>query len=162
MDLKRYRGEGGCAPRNNLIKTEEAPGNRFVIQEHQTVRFHFDFRLETKGADKKTTVLHSWIIPKNIPLEPEVKHLAIKVDNKPLNFLNLHEEVVKGEFGEGELKIWDKGRWGLMKGSIKKGIISFNLFGGIVKSRYTMQKLEDDEKKNQKNHWVIWKVVGYT
>ena len=161
MDLKRYRGEGGCAPRNNLIRPEEAPGNRFVIQEHKATSFHFDFRLEIKDQDNKINVLHSWIIPKNIPLEPEVKHLAIKVANKPLELLDSDQEISKGEFGEGELLIWDNGRWGLMKGDIKDGVISFNLFGKIVKARYKIQKLEDDKDKKQKNHWVIWRVAGY-
>lgn len=161
MDLTRYRGEGGCAPGDNLKKAEESPGNRFVIQEHQATSFHFDFRLEIKEKNNKVNILHSWIIPKNIPLEPEIKHLAIKVDDKPLDFLDFNKKIVKGEFGEGELKIWDKGRWGLMKGSVEKGVVSFNLFGGIVKARYKMQKLEEEKSKNQKNHWVVWRVSGY-
>ncbi|MCK5080927.1 MAG: hypothetical protein KAQ63_02085 [Candidatus Moranbacteria bacterium] len=161
MDLKRYRGEGGCAPRGNPKKSEETPGNRFVIQEHQATRFHFDFRLEVKDKNNKVSILHSWIIPKNIPLEPEVRHLAIKVDSKPLTFLNSDKKIAKGKFGEGELTIWDKGRWGLMKGELKDGYIAFNLFGGIVKSRYAMQRMESDEKKNKKNHWMIWRIMGY-
>lgn len=161
MDLKRYRGEGGCAPRGNSKKSEETPGNRFVIQEHQATRLHFDFRLEVKDKNNKVDVLHSWIIPKNIPLEPEVRHLAIKVNSKPLTFLNFDKKIEKGKFGEGELTIWDKGRWGLMKGELKDGYITFNLFGGIVKSRYAMQKMESDRKKSKNNHWTIWRVMGY-
>jgi len=102
-----------------------------------------------------------WIIPKNIPLEPEVKHLAIKVDNESLRFLESDEESVNEKFSEVKLKVWDRGRWGLMRGDIENGAISFNLFGKIIKARYTMQKLREDKKKNQKNHWVIWRVTGY-
>ncbi len=158
MDLKRYRGEGGGTPRDNPKIIKESPGNRFVIQEHWTTRFHYDFRLEIIDEKQQAIILHSWIIPKNIPLEPEVKHLAIKVENKHLSFLELNKKTVEGKFGKGELKIWDKGRWGLMKGSIGSGQIAFNLFGGIVKARYIMQKnLNSDDK----NNWMIWRSVIY-
>jgi len=159
MDLTRYRGEGGGAPRNNLRRSEKSPGNRFVIQEHRAARFHYDLRLEIVDDKKQTSVLHSWIIPKNIPLEPEVRHLAIKVDNKHLSFLELDKRIVKGDYGEGEVLIWDKGKWGLMKGSVAEGQISFNLFGDIAKARFVMQRQENN--KNQENHWLVWKSVGY-
>jgi bifunctional non-homologous end joining protein LigD len=105
---------------------------------------------------KQTGVLHSWIIPKNIPLEPEVKHLAIKIDNKSLNFLDLNQTILKGDFEKGEILIWDKGRWGLMKGDVDDGQISFNLFGKIVKARYIMQKISKDN-----NNWMIWRSTSY-
>jgi len=159
MDLKRYRGEGGCAPRNNLIGVKKAPGNRFVIQEHKATGF--DFKLEIKNEDDKTNVLHSWVIPKNIPLELEVKHLAIKVANGTLEPSDYKQGNAKGASEESQSKVWDKGRWGLMKGNIKDGVISFNLFGEIIKARYKIQKLENNKDNNQKNHWIIWRVTGY-
>ncbi len=158
MDLKRYRGEGGCAPRDNQKGSKEESENRFVIQKNQANGFHFDFKLEIRNKDNKISTVHSWLIPKNIPLEPEVKRLAIKVDKEALNF---NQEIDEKDIKEGRLQIWDKGRWGLMRGSLESGAISFNLFGEIVKARYTIQKLADNKSKNQKNHWVIWRVVGY-
>jgi DNA ligase D-like protein (predicted 3'-phosphoesterase) len=158
MDLKRYRGEGGCALRDNQKRLKEKPENRFVIQKNQANGFYFDFKLEIKNKDNKNSGVHSWLIPKNIPLEPEVKRLAIKVDKEALNF---NQEIDEKDIKEGRLQIWDKGRWGLMRGSLESGAISFNLFGEIVKARYTIQKLADNKSKNQKNHWVIWRVVGY-
>jgi bifunctional non-homologous end joining protein LigD len=159
MDLKRYRGEGGSGPRDNPRRTLESPGNRFVIQEHRATRFHYDFRLELVGEKEEVSILHSWMIPKNIPLEPDVRHLAIKVDNKHLDYLEKDNEVVNGEFGKGQVKMWDKGRWGLMKGSIASGQIAFNLFGEIVKARYIMQKQENNKEKQ--NHWMIWRASNY-
>ena len=158
MDLSKYRGEGGSGPRDNPRRQFESPGNRFVIQEHRATRFHYDFRLEMVDENEEINPLHSWMIPKNIPLEPEVRHLAIKVDNKHLDFLEKDGEIVKGAFGSGEVLTWDKGKWGLMKGSIASGQISFNLFGGIVKARFVMQRQEDGENKD---HWLIWKASGY-
>jgi hypothetical protein len=85
-----------------------------------------------------------------------MKNLAIKVENKSLDLFGPDQKVA-----EEQSQIWDKGRWGLMRGSLESGAISFNLFGEIVKTRYTVQKLADDKSKNQKNHWIIWRVVGY-
>jgi bifunctional non-homologous end joining protein LigD len=158
MDLSKYLGEGGATPRENLKREKEPPGNRFVIQEHQADRFHFDFRLEIKNSDNQTQNLHSWIIPKNIPLDMESRHLAIKVDNKHLSYLTLDQKIVGGDYGKGELKIWDKGKWGLMKGSVEDDYFSFNLFGKIVKARYIMEKIKNEK---QKNHWIVWRSKIY-
>jgi len=159
MDLAKYRGEGGATPRDNLKRAEESPGNRFVIQEHWADRFHFDFRLEIKDEKNQIQVLHSWIVPKNIPLDEDSRRLAIKVDNKHLNFLTLDQKIIGGDYGKGELKIWDKGKWGLMKGDVSEDYFSFNLFGGIVKARYIMEKIKNDKKN--KNHWKIWRATNY-
>ncbi len=169
MDLTRYCGEGGSGPRDNFKRAIELPGNRFIVQEHWANRFYYDFRLEIVDKNQQVSTLHSWIIPKNIPLEAEVQHLAIKIDSKNLDFLDLDKKNIEGQF-----KIWDKGRWGLMKGSIGSGWISFNLFGEIVKARYVMQKREFDEGlkvqdlrqgllnlQEVKDYWLIWKVFGW-
>ena len=158
MNLSKYRGEGGSDPRENPRRTIESPGNRFVIHEHKAARFHYDLRLEIVDENEQISTLHSWVIPKNIPLEPEVSHLAIKVDDKQLSFLNKNNQMAGGEFGTGEIRIWDKGKWGLMKGSVASGRISFNLLGGIVKTRFVMQRQENAEDKN---HWLIWRALGY-
>jgi len=154
MDLKRYRGEGGGVPRNNLNEARETLGNRFVIQKNQADGFNFEFKLGIKDKNNSLIVLHSWIIPKNISLEPEIKRLAIKVEN------SFENELVEDEKNK-KVIVWDQGRWGLMRGDIEIGNISFNLFGKITKARYTIQKLADIKNKKQKNHWVIWRMVGF-
>jgi len=158
MNLTKYRGEGGATPRNNPKRVEDPPGNKFVIQEHWAERFHFDFRLEIRDKKNQIQILHSWIIPKNIPLEPDLRRLAIKTDNKNLRFLLLDQKNVGGNYGEGELRIWDKGKWGLMKGDVNDDYFSFNLFGKIVKARYMMERVKDNEKNN---HWLIWRVANH-
>ena len=55
---------------------------RFVIHEHSARRLHWDLRLERDG------VLVSWAIPKGMPEEPGVNHIAPHTEDHPLEYLD--------------------------------------------------------------------------
>jgi DNA ligase D-like protein (predicted 3'-phosphoesterase) len=131
--------------------------NNFVIQEHQASHLHYDFRLEMKDDETKKTVLKSWAIPKNIPLEINKKHLAIQTEDHPVGYINFEGKIPAGNYGAGTVKIWDQGKWGLMKGALEEGKISFNLLGEKVKGRYVMIKTKGYQKKKTDSHWLIWR-----
>lgn len=138
---------------------EQACQQRFVIQKHQASHLHYDFRLEMVDEQTKETVLKSWAVPKNVPLEKSVKHLAIQTEDHPVSYLGFRGIIPSGSYGAGVVEIWDAGKWGLMTGSISSGKIQFNLLGHHVKGRYTLIKTDGfaNETKDFQDYWLIWK-----
>lgn len=105
MSLLQYK------QKRNFESTPEPRGSkksvkhslRFVIQEHHARALHFDFRLEYNG------VLVSFAIPKNLPQKIGQKHLAVLVEDHPLDYIDFEGIIPKGNYGAGSVQIWDKG-----------------------------------------------------
>lgn len=141
-----------------------SPGRLFVIYKYKTSHLNYDFRLEMEDSATGKTTWISWAVPKNIPTIPEEKHLAIRIENHNTEHLELEGEIAQGRYRAGEVEVWDKGRWGLMKGSLSSGRLSFNLFGEKLKGRYQMllakdlgKKESDDSEIKEVKNWLIWK-----
>ncbi|VXB93321.1 DNA repair polymerase / 3'-phosphoesterase / DNA ligase [Arthrobacter sp. 9AX] len=84
-------------------------GDAFVIQEHHASRLHFDLRLEHDG------VLVSWALPKGVPESGGKNHLAVQTEDHPMDYLTFHGTIPKGEYGAGDMTIWDHGTYELHK-----------------------------------------------
>ena len=82
---------------------DRSPGQRFVIQEHHARSLHWDLRLERDG------VLASWALPKGLPETPEQNHLAVHTEDHPLEYATFEGAIPRGEYGGGQMTIWDSG-----------------------------------------------------
>ena len=91
------------------VAPAETGGNSFVIQEHHARRLHWDFRLEHEG------VLVSWALPKGVPAESAHNHLAVQTEDHPLQYGMFEGSIPAGEYGAGDVTIWDSGTYDLEK-----------------------------------------------
>ena len=125
-----------------------AEGNSFVVQEHHSRRLHYDFRLERDG------VLKSWAVPKGIPEEPGEKHLAVAVEDHPLEYGHFEGSIPKGEYGAGTVTIWDKGTYETKHWEGDK--IEVNLHGSRLNGHYVLVTF----RRAGKNEWLLFKAGG--
>ena len=134
-------------------KTPEPMGARkrrgkapiFVVQRHDARRLHYDFRLERDGA------LASWAVPKGVPLEPGRQHLAVHVEDHPLDYGSFEGEIPKGEYGAGTVEIWDRGTYELVEEK-KDGGLTVRLHGERLDGVWALvpAKLSGDPK-----NWLL-------
>jgi bifunctional non-homologous end joining protein LigD len=105
-------------------------GARFVVQEHHARRLHWDLRLEHEGA------LASWALPRGIPAHPDENRLAVRTEEHPLDYLEFEGEIPKGEYGAGQMLIWDRGTFDAEKFRDDEVIATFH--GERLQGRYAL------------------------
>src|SRR5512139_1055319 len=150
-DLEEYRRK-----RDFERTAEPAPAARpgagsltFVVQKHRARALHYDFRLEVDG------VLKSWSVPKGPSLDPAAKRLAVMVEDHPLDYASFEGTIPKGEYGAGEVIVWDRGTYSpdegrqllfadreraeaAMRDSLEKGKVSIFLRGEKLKGSFAI------------------------
>jgi bifunctional non-homologous end joining protein LigD len=115
---------------------------RFVVQKHRATRLHYDFRLEAGG------VLASWAIPKGPSLDTHERRLAMHVEDHPYDYRTFEGVIPGGNYGAGEVIVWDEGTYTLAEGSdpvaeIAAGKIKFVLAGTKLHGMFTLVKIKN-------------------
>lgn len=133
-------------------KPKSSNGNSFVIHEHHARQLHWDFRLERDG------VLVSWALPKGVPTDPSTNHLAVQTEDHPLEYGTFEGSIPKGEYGAGQVRIWDDGEYDLEKWKDGREIIAVlhgRKDGGLGGERkFALIHTGHGGKKAEKN-WLI-------
>jgi bifunctional non-homologous end joining protein LigD len=126
-------------------KRGKAKAPVFVVQRHDARRLHYDFRLERDG------VLASWAVPKGVPLEPGQQHLAVHVEDHPLEYGSFEGEIPQGNYGAGTVEIWDRGTYELLEEKPDGGL-TVRLHGERLEGTWALvpAHLSGDEK-----NWLI-------
>jgi len=130
----------------------------FVVQRHEASHIHFDFRLECDGA------LKSWAVPKGPSMNPKVRHAAIMVEDHPLEYANFEGQIPKGQYGGGEVILWDEGTYApeggtgdrktdekLVREALKEGKLNFVMAGSRLKGGFVLVRTRDSE------NWLLIK-----
>ena len=154
MRLKEYN------EKRKFAKTPEPPGitkrkklqsnkKAFVVQKHRATRLHYDLRLEDEFGSLK-----SWAVPKGPSLDPQIKRLAVSVEDHPYDYLLFEGTIPEGNYGAGTVIVWDHGTYESERKLIdqfNEGKISFELNGKKLKGHFTLVRT------GRENQWLLIK-----
>src|SRR5947209_10449635 len=131
---------------------------RFVIQKHDASRLHYDFRLQMEG------VLKSWALPKGLPFEQGAKHLAVEVEDHPIEYEDFEGIIPEGQYGGGTVMVWDRGLYYVYGEqpvrSLAEGKLHLVLAGKKAQGEWTFVRIRGRE--GEKNTWLIMKTGAST
>lgn len=118
-------------------------GGMFVVQKHAATRLHYDLRLEHDG------VLLSWAVPQGPSLDPEVKRFAAQTEDHPIEYADFEGVIPKGEYGGGEMVVWDRGSlvWDeAPDAGLTAGKLLFTLHGYKLDGQWTLVRMKDPKE----------------
>jgi bifunctional non-homologous end joining protein LigD len=123
----------------------------FVVHRHEARNLHYDLRLEMEG------VLKSWAVPKGFSWVPEDKHLAVRTEDHPVEYLEFDGVIPKGQYGAGTMTIWDRGTYRVVKegcgpAALRGGKLEIELFGGRLRGQWHMVRLAKSDRD-----WLLFK-----
>src|SRR5437660_4421729 len=158
MGLTEYKRK------RNFQKTAEPAGkplpksvkgaSRFVIQKHDASRLHYDFRLEMDG------VLKSWAVPKGLPWGQGEKHLAVEVEDHPVEYASFEGVIPAGQYGGGTVMLWDRGDYHVYgedpAKALREGRMHIVLNGDKAKGEWALIRTRMEADKPQ---WLLLKAT---
>jgi bifunctional non-homologous end joining protein LigD len=155
MPLKRYREKRDFSKTPEPLGKKARAGRIFVVQKHEARRTHYDLRLECEG------VLKSWAVPKGFSTDPKVKHLAVMVEDHPLDYASFEGVIPEGEYGAGPVMVWDAGKYQVswegkvlsdkqIMEKLARGELSVEFFGRKLKGVYILIKRDGKQ-------WLLFK-----
>lgn len=168
-DLKAY------AQKRDFGRTPEPAGKRveraastggqdarlqFVLHRHDASHLHWDLRLEAEG------VLRSFAVPKGLAWNPEVKRLAVRTEDHPIEYTTFAGEIPAGEYGAGTMRIEDRGLYAARPGydlveGLARGELKLEFYGRRMRGEWhlvrTSGRAPSARGPDDKEHWLLFK-----
>jgi bifunctional non-homologous end joining protein LigD len=154
--LDRYREKRDFdrtpEPAGAVATVAPSGGSRFVVQRHRARRLHYDFRLEIDG------VLVSWAVPKGLTLDPKVRHLAVHVEDHPIEYLDFEGVIPSGGYGAGDVIVWDRGTFALHgetdgRAAVDAGELHLELHGSKLRGHFMLIRTRE---RDGKSDWLVF------
>jgi bifunctional non-homologous end joining protein LigD len=157
MALEEYKRKRDfkktAEPTGKPLPKKVKGASRFVIQKHAARRLHYDFRLEMEG------VLKSWALPKGLPWKRGERHLAVEVEDHPIEYEDFEGIIPEGQYGGGTVMVWDRGSYHVYGEqpvkSLRDGKLHLVLDGEKAKGEWTLVRIRS--RDGTKNQWLILK-----
>jgi bifunctional non-homologous end joining protein LigD len=128
----------------------------FVVQRHRASSLHYDLRFEVDG------VLVSWAVPKGPTLDPAVRRMAVHVEDHPLEYADFEGVIPRGEYGGGDVIVWDHGTWEPHgtddpAAAIADGELHADVFGEKLRGRFVLVRTDkgEDTGGSGKDSWLL-------
>src|SRR5437764_164239 len=104
-------------------------------------------------------VLKSWALPKGLPWHQGEKHLAVEVEDHPIEYETFEGIIPEGQYGGGTVMLWDRGAYYVygeqpLK-SLREGKLHLVLAGEKAKGEWTLVRIRG--RDGEKNTWLIMK-----
>lgn len=162
MPLKKYNTKRDFSQTAEPRGIKKTGGRKlhFVVQRHDATRLHYDFRLEMAG------VLKSWAVPKGPSLNPADKRLAVMVEDHPYAYRKFEGTIPKGNYGAGNVEIWDEGTYtaleqqpgkndeAVLLQELKNGSLKFVLHGKKLNGEFALVRMKN---ATEDNAWLLIK-----
>jgi bifunctional non-homologous end joining protein LigD len=155
--VTEYRAKRDFAKTSEPAGRQAVPSSsklRFVIQRHDAMRLHYDFRLELDEVFK------SWVVTRGPSLNPHDKRLAVEVEDHPLEYGDFEGTIPKGQYGGGTVQLWDRGYWipeGDPREGLKRGDLKFSLEGERLKGSWVLVRMKNDRRGGKRTNWLLIK-----
>ena len=111
-------------------------------------------------------VLRSWAVPKGPSLNPADKHLAVAVEDHPLEYGDFEGVIPPGNYGAGSVIVWDRGVYevidpvgGDAADAVRNGKIDIGMHGFKLNGAFTLVRTggRRNADPKDKQNWLLIK-----
>ena len=151
LDKYRDKRDFGVPSGDQPAQATATTRRRFVVQRHRASHLHYDLRLEAGG------VLLSWAVPKGPTLDPDVRRMAVHVEDHPIDYFDFEGVIPAGEYGGGDVIVWDWGTYEMAGDAdpleaMHEGSLHFDIHGDKLAGRFALVRRGGTGTKEQ---WLL-------